>query len=668
VHLLPKTLIYYGSSWYPEQWPESEWARDLARMRDAHMNVVRMAEFAWSRMEPREGAYDFQWLDRAVALAGECGMSVVLGTPTAAPPAWLTQAYPDVLQHLQDGRVAHHGGRCHFNMCSATYRRLAAQIAEVLVQRYAAVPHVIGWQIDNEYNAFSFDQETRGRWQAYLRERYGNLEVLNARWGNAYWSQDYSAWDQIPIHMYSSVNPCHLAAFRRFFTEATRQYQAVQVRAVRKFARPDQFVTHNFFGELAHGDPHVLAADLDLASFDYYVGGGHLDPLHEVATLDQVRGIKQRNFWLMETQAGSANYAPVNNALDPGETKMLVWNAVGCGADAALYWQWRATYGGQEQYWGTIVGAHGQPRPLFDEIAEVGRELEAASTVLAGTSPRGDVAILYSDDDRWGVAHNPHRQGFEPLAHLRTYHRALRTAGFAVDIVNPAVPLDGYPVIFAPGLHLVWDEKTAPLLDYVSGGGHLILGARSGCKTEDNALLTDAVPPGRALGAALGASVWEYYALEALVSVEGSTGEGTATLWGEWLRPEADDVEVVLRYGAGHPWLGRQPAMVTRSHGRGRISYLGVWPDEALLAGLVKWVAQVSSLPAPLPTEDGVVLHRRFNTKGEKLREVRIVLNTTAEPRTIDLVGTWRDVLSQAVVTGSLPLPARSVAVLVDAS
>lgn len=655
-------MIYYGASWYPEQWPDSEWARDLEQMRQARMNVVRMAEFAWSRMEPREGAYDFGWLDRAVALAGEKGFAVVLGTPTATPPAWLTTTYPDTLQHTQSGRVAQHGARCHFNRCSVTYRRLASNIARVLAERYASAPQVIGWQIDNEYNSFSFDEETRAVWQEFLQDRYGDLETLNARWGMAYWSQDYSDWSQIPIRMNGGVNPCHLAAFRRFMTEATRAYQADQVEAIRAYARPDQFITHNFHGHLADGDPHVLAEELDVTSFDYYIGGGHLNAAHEVTRLDLVRGIKRRNFWLMETQAGSTNFAPVNNQLDPGETRLLIWNAIGCGADAALYWQWRPCYGGHEQYWGTVVGAHGYPRPIFNEIAGIGRELEAAAPWIASTSPRGDLAILYSDDDRWGIAHNRHHQDFELLAHLHLYHGALRRAGYTVDIVDPTAPLDSYPAVFAPGLHLVWDQKTKPLLDYVARGGHLILGARSGCKTVDNALLTDAVPPGAALGAALGATVWEYYPLEAPLPVSGEATQGMATVWAEWLRPEADDTEVVLRYGL-HPWLSEQPAMVTRRQGRGRISYLGAWPDDALLDGIVGWLRRVSPLPAPMPMPEGVILHRRRGTSDHD--EVRIVLNTTPREQTVALTGAWRNILTGAIATDSLLLSLREVAVLV---
>jgi beta-galactosidase len=179
--------------------------------------------------------------------------------------------------------------------------------------------------------------------------------------------------------------------------------------------------------------------------------------------------------------------------------------------------------------------------------------------LLTGTSPRGDVAILYSDDDRWGIAHNRHHQGFDPLAHLHLITARCRRAGYAVDIVEPTAPLDSYPAVFAPSLHLIWDEKAEPLLNYVADGGHLILGARSGCKTIDNALLTDAVAPGAALSNALGASVWEYYPLEVPLSVSGEAGQGMATIWAEWLRPEADDAEVVLRYGA-HPWLsGSRP-------------------------------------------------------------------------------------------------------------
>jgi beta-galactosidase len=209
---------------------------------------------------------------------------------------------------------------------------------------------------------------------------------------------------------------------------------------------------------------------------------------------------------------------------------------------------------------------------------------------------------------------------------------------------------------------LVWDEKTQPLLDYIAAGGHLILGARSGAKTIDNALLTDAVAPGAALGEALGATVWEYYPLEEPLPVFGEAGQGTATIWAEWLRPAADDAEVVLRYGA-HPWLQGQPALVTRRYGQGRISHLGVWPDDALLDGVIGWLRRTSPLLEPMPMPDGVLLHRRRGTNESD--EVRIILNTTSEEQRVALAGTWRNVLNATPVTDSLLLAPRDVAVLV---
>ncbi len=322
--------MYLGTAWYPEHWPESRWRDDLRLMREAGLKVVRVGEFAWSRLEPAEGQFDLDWLERAVHLAAEYGLVTVMGTPTAAPPAWLTQTYPDVLAVREDGRRATHGNRCHFSPTSLRYRQFCERIAGQMAARFGHNPHVIGWQIDNEYNSVSYDDQTRAQFQAWLREKYGSLNALNAHWTTAYWSQEYTDWAQIPLPI-GGHNPALMLEWRRFITDVYRLYQRAQIDAIRRHADPRQWITHNFMGWFDLFDHYAVSADLDLAAWDNYVGTGHLDYLNNGAVHDLTRGFKRKNFWLMETQPGCVNWQAVNNVLDRGEVRAMAWHAVGHG-------------------------------------------------------------------------------------------------------------------------------------------------------------------------------------------------------------------------------------------------------------------------------------------------------------------------------------------------
>jgi len=648
--------MYFGCAWYPEHWDQSRWQEDLGLMRDAGMNVVRVGEFAWSTLEPREGQFNLDWLERAVEMAARVGIRTVIGTPTAAPPAWLTARYPQVLRVNPDGTVATHGGRCHFNPASLTYQRLCRRIVEALARRFGSNPHVIGWQIDNEYHVFSYDQWTRRRFQQFLKDRYGTLDNLNRRWTTAYWSQTYTDWSQIPLAP-AGQNPCLLMEFRRFFSHVYREYQRNQIEVIRRWSR-SQFITHNFHGRFEAGDPRELAEDLDLASWDPYVGSGHLDHDSMGMMHDLVRGFKRRNFWVMETQPGTVNWAGVNNALDRGEVRCMAWHLIGHGADAVLYWQWRSALGGQEQYHGTIVDPSGSPRPLYEEIRRTGVEIRKLGDLLGGTHPRPRVAILLSFADRWAIDCQRHHRDFDPLAHAGAFYRALRRLGHDVDVIDPRADLNQYPLVIAPHLHMLDDALARHLGCYVERGGHLVLGARSGMKDPFNALLPSRQPG--LLAPLLGASVEEYYALERPIAVCGSLGRGTATIWAESLRPESDDASTLLTYGP-HSWLEGRPAMVSRSIGRGRTTYIGAWFDDALMRDVVRWLTQTADVPPVL--EDlprGVEVCRRVGPDQALL----VLINHTAEPRALTLPGVMFDHLGDVAVGPVITMEARQVMVL----
>ncbi len=674
----PQT-IRLGAAWYPEQWPESQWESDLQLMQDAHMNVVRIGEFAWSALEPSEGHYELGWMERAIALAEKHHIAVVIGTPTDAPPAWLTTKYPDTLGMNADGHLRQHGSRRQFNYASPRYRNLCSLIVTQLARRFGRNPNVIGWQIGNEYTDESFDPTTRAQFQEFLHGKYKTLDNLNHQWATAYWSQTYSAWSQIPMEN-SAGNPGLLLEHKHFVTATWRSFQRAQIDVLRPAILPTQFITTNI-GGLAwsdNWDHYAITADLDLASWDDYVGQGHLDAAKNAMLNDFVRGWKRQNFWVMETQPGSVNWAPVNNSLSPGETRALAWQTIGHGADAVLYWQWRDALNGQEQYHGAIVGPDGKPLPIYAEIAQLGKDLELTRDALAGTSPRAEVAILHDYDSRWAIDFQPHTKDYDQQqVMLRFYEPLQRIMQFGwqgIDIIDPATaPLDSYKLLVAPSLNVISKELADKLLAYVRQGGHLVLGPRSGMKDEFNSLNHQRQPG--PLADALGGRVEQYYALDKPVSLTGDSGivqlPATADIWAELLSTTSADTKVGLRYGPGNGWLEGKPAMLTHYVGKGSITYLGTLPDATLMLELLTRAAldvQTSAMPNPFPKE--VELCVRTNSR----HEVTIAINHGSAPVHVVLIGRLRSLVPDVVATPTFAptnmpateftLPPQGVAVL----
>lgn len=649
--------ILLGTAWYPEQWPEAQWESDLSLMEKAGVRMVRVGEFAWSRMEPSEGHYDLDWLDRAVAAAGKHGIYAVLGTPTAAPPAWLTQKYPETLRVDKEGHRAEHGNRQQFNWANPKYRELARKIAEQMAKRFGRNSLVLGWQIDNEYAEVSFDPETRSQFQQWLKARYGTLDSLNVRWTTAYWSQTYSSWDQVPIET-DYGNPGLLLSWQRFVSDTWRSYQKNQLDVIRANSDPRQFITTNMMGWFDGYDHYTVAQDLDLAAWDDYVGQGHLDPARNGATHDLTRGFKQKNFWVMETQPGSVNWAPINNSLDKGEVRAMAWHDVGHGADAVSYWQWRSALNGQEEYHGTLVGADSTPVPLYSEVQQIGQEFARAGSVLAGTSPRSEVAILHSYDSRWAIQWQKHNKDYDPVEELISYYRPLRAISQSIDVLPPTARLERYKLVVAPGLNVFSESTAKNLAEYVQQGGHLVLGQRSGMKDDDNGL-QPARQPGP-LVELLGGRVEQYYALADPVPVAGKFGSAQGKQWAELLSAKADDVEVLARYGKSNGWLDGQPAAITRRVGRGRITYIGAWLDDAAMAAAAKWMSEVSGVkPALGPVPDGIEVYPRY---GEN-REVYVIVSFAKREETVTLPAAMVDVLAGGTKQ-TVSLPRYGVAVL----
>ena len=647
--------LWLGSAWYPEQWPESAWEEDLRLMQGHGANVVRIGEYAWSRMEPTEGQYEMDWLVRAVRLAGKYGMKVVIGTPTDTPPAWMTQTYPDTLQVDGSGKRLGHGGRRQFSISSQRYRAFARTIVTKMAEALKDEPNVIGWQIGNEPTDESYDPEARAAWVAWLKQRYGTLDKLNAAWTTAYWSQTYTDWEQVPFNN-DKANPGWMLELKRFITSQWRAFHRNQIDALRTVIGDKQFITINFggLGWANRFDRYDMNRDLDVTSWDDYVGMGHLKPYRNGATHDLVRGWKRQNFWVMETQPGFVNWAPVSNMLYPGETRALAWQAVGHGADAVLYWQWRNALNGQETMHGSIVGPDGKPLPIYTEVQQIGRDFAKASAALAGTTPISPVAILQDYPSRWAIDFQLHHKDYDQIEVLLDYYRPLKNALGAIDVVEAAeAPLARYKLVVAPSLNVITDSTARRLADYVRGGGHLILGPRSGMKDEYDRL--EPVRQPGPLAALLGGQVEQYYALDEEIAV----GSGKASIWAEALSTSAPDTEVLLRYGQANGWLDGKPAVISRKVGKGRITYVGALVDDAVMKGLIDGALNDAGVARDFAVPEDVELMTR---EGEG-REIVILVNHGREPREVTLPAAMTDVLGGDRVA-KVTLAAEGVAVL----
>ena len=407
-------------------------------------------------------------------------------------------------------------------------------------------------------------------------------------------------------------------------------------------------------------DHYTITEPLSFASWDDYVGSGHVDPAYNGLTHDLTRGFKRQNFWVMETQPGAVNWSALNNFLNRGEARAMAWQAVGHGADDVNYWQWRSALNGQEELHGVLIGPDGTPVPFYDEVSQTAHEFARVESSFRDTAPVSQVALLFSYDSHWALQFQKHTQKYDDVELLKSYYRALRQISQSVDLVGAYAPLDSYKLVVAPSLNVLPKDLADHLLEYVRQGGHLVLGPRSGMKDEFNALLPQRQPG--FLVDALGARVEQYYALEKDVPVSGALGSGEASIWAEQLKSQAQGDEVLLQYGRSNGWLDDQPAIITRAYGKGRITYIGAVLDEKLMATAAEWMTQKSDVtPVFGAVPEGVEVSRRVGPG----KQVFVLTNYAPETRRVTLPHSMQLVLDGRQAD-AVDLPPYGVAVALD--
>jgi beta-galactosidase len=662
-------MLYYGCDYYPEHWPESRWTEDARLMREAGFNVVRIGEFAWAKMEPVEAHYDWAWLDHVISILADHGLQVVLGTPTAAPPPWLTTAYPEVLPLDQYRRIKGPGTRHHVCANSPVYQDQTRRIVIAMAERYGQDPRVIGWQTDNEFGchdtARCYCDRCARAFREWLQVRYGFLDVLNTAWGTEFWSQTYTDWEQVPLPWAAPAehNPSLLLDFRRFASDSWVAYQQIQVAILRRLA-PDQFITHNMIGFFDLLDYYDLSEPLDFVSWDNY-HYHEATPALIAAAHDLTWGLKQRNFWVMEQQVGQINWSPYNPALRPGEVRLKTYQDIAHGTDGVIYFRWRAARIGSEQYHSGLLNHSAHLTRGYEEAKQVGAELQRLSPLLDGTAPQPQVAILQDYENRWILQLQPHNRQLAdldglPAFWLSPYH-VLYNRNVPVTFVHPNADLSPFQLVIAPFLNLLSEGTVANLTDFVSRGGTLIIGPRAGFKDRSNRVF-DSPPPGP-LAELVGVTVDEFDSLPPgctntirFVASELAGREVTVNIWCEVLTPTTG--QVLACYTADYY---AEAAAITRHHyGQGQVIYIGVLGNQPLYELLLDWLLPGTDVRPLLNTPLGVEAALRA---GEG-RRILFLMNHTPQTQEVSLPARYRDLLTGRLARDTVSLPGRAVLIL----
>lgn len=496
-----------GTCYYPEHWPREIWIEDAQRMADAGLTWVRIGEFAWARMEPVQGQYDFDWLDDAIEILGNAGLKVVLGTPTATPPRWMIDKYPDMLAVDAQGNPRKFGSRRHYCFSHEGYKSECARIVTALAERYGRNPHVAAWQTDNEYSChnttLSYSDAARQAFRGWLRNEFpakgndGDIEALNAAWGNVFWSMDYDTFDQVdlPNLTVTEANPSHRLAFMRFSSNQVVRFNRLQTDIIR--AHSDAPIAHNYMGLTTDFDHFAVGADLDIASWDSYPLGfledrvvaddtykrrfaRQGDPDFQAFHHDLYRAVGRGRWWIMEQQPGPVNWAPYNPAPLPGMVRLWTWEAFAHGAEAVCYFRWRQAPMAQEQLHAGLLRPDSVAAPAMAEAQEVAAELSQCADMAPA---QAKVAMIFDYDAAFAWTVLPHGKGLSYFGVVFEMYRAMRKLGLSVDILPGTTrDFEGYKIIAAPGLmHMAEDLKSA----LIASDAEKILGPRSAARDWD---------------------------------------------------------------------------------------------------------------------------------------------------------------------------------------
>ncbi|HLI42227.1 MAG TPA: beta-galactosidase, partial [Streptosporangiaceae bacterium] len=516
-------MIWYGGDYNPEQWDPAVWAEDGALMREARVNTATVGVFAWSRLEPEEGRYEFGWLDETLDRLHAAGVRAVLATPTASPPPWFTLSHPDAMPVTRDGTRLWHGSRDTYCAAAPAYRQAAARIAEALAARYAGHPALAMWHVHNEYGTVCWCDHAAAAFRRWLRHRYAGqdddgLAALNTAWGTDFWSQRYSSWDQVfpPRATQYLRNPSQVLDYSRFWSDELLAAFTEQRDLLRRHTPAIPVTTNFMLPDYQVLDLWAWSRAVDVVAVDHYLDSPGPDGHADIAfAADRARSLGGGRPWMLMEQAASLVYTGgLMKHRPPGRMLRDSVGYLARGADSVLFFQWRASRAGAEMYHSALVPHAGRRSRIFAEATVLGEALGRLAEV-SGSVVSAEVAVLWDADSWWALDSAGSRvlpsANLRYLDALRADHAALWRAGIVSDFAQPETDLSRYRLVLAPASYLVSEAAAGSLREYVRAGGHLVVSFFSGIVDACHHVRLGGYPGG--LRDILGVTVTEFHPL-----------------------------------------------------------------------------------------------------------------------------------------------------------
>lgn len=643
--------IWYGGDYNPDQWPEEVWDEDIELMRRAGVNFVSVGIFSWAKLEPHEGVYDFDWLDRVIDKLGKAGIAVDLASGTASPPMWLTQAHPEVLWVNDRGEVCQPGARQHYRPTSPVYREYALRLCRAMAEHYKDNPYVVAWHINNEYgchNRFDYSEDAERAFRKWCEKRYGTIDAVNDAWGTAFWAQRMNDFSEIIPPRYigdgNFMNPGKLLDWKRFSSDALLDLYRAERDAVLEIAPRPQ--TTNFM--ISAGgtglDYDKWGYDVDFVSNDHYFSPSeaHLDELAYSASLCD--GVARKQPWfLMEHSTSAVNWRQINYRCEPGELVRDSLAHLAMGADAICYFQWRQSKAGAEKWHSSMVPHAGSDSQVFRDVCELGADLNLlADEGLLGTAlVKSKVALVFDYESQWGTEHTATpsqqvRHWTEPL----DWFRALADNGLTADVVPVQGDWDQYEAVVLPSLYILSEETSRRVREYVANGGKLFVTYYTGLADEKDHIWLGGYPG--SIRDVVGVRVEEFAPLGtdqpgAVASLKLSNG-AEAHDFADVIASVAETARVLATFQADS-WTGMNgaPAITVNEYGDGKAAYVGVRLGREGLAKTLPTLLEELGVAAGGPDCGKVLRVERADESGE--RRFVFLFNRTHETVTVDVEG-----------------------------
>jgi beta-galactosidase len=598
---LEKELITTGIYYYPEHWDESQWERDIKKMADMGYEFVHLAEFAWFKMEPEEGKFDFAWLDKVVNLCVKYNLKVLMCTPSATTPTWMRLNYPETF--IMDGHYirGENGTRGLESIVNPKYRLFVEKIVTEMAKRYGMNEHVIGWQIDNEPPALpDYSPSSQEAFRQWLKNKYKTTDALNSAWGTAFWSQWFNSFEQVIIPNTNLVgwwgnNPHALLDFKRYTADAEAQFLDFQANTLRSFISKNQFITTNYTAVCTGSDPR-RTEKLDFATYTSYPNGGsenigdlgfrlgNSDVIYFAAEYFKSVGGATG---VMELQPGPVNWGWYNPLLLPGTVRMWLYHSFAAGGRLACSYRFRQILYSAEQYHSGVIQTDGvTPSPggeeymqFMKEIKELREQYKPGAEMPEKLTARS-TGILWNLENYWAIDRQKQTYQWDAWNYPVKFMQITRSLGAPVDVIPESANLSKYKFIIVPAYELADSALVKKWNDFVTAGGHLVITCRTATKDRMGHFWENewAAPISGLIGAHVKAT--DMLSDRAKGEILMNSTHYNWNNWADLLVPEKG-TDVLATYN--NQFYKGHAAIVKRNVGKGSVTYIGVDTDDSKL-------------------------------------------------------------------------------------